>query len=76
MKRWNLWYLTSGALQLSCVIHILLDWFRYNDTLNSAPFSVTVLVNVVSFGIPAAVCFLFGLYLEKKRKDDSHEKRN
>lgn len=73
MKRWNLWYLVSGILQLSCVIHTLLDWFRYTDALNSAPFSVTILVNLVVFGIPAAACFLIGLYLERKRKDDSHE---
>ena len=73
MKRWNLWYLVSGILQLSCVIHILLDWQRYSDSLNSAPFSVTILVNLVFSGIPAAVCFLIGLYLERKRKDDSHE---
>ena len=73
MRRWNRWYLASGILQLSCCICILLEWFRYSDTLNSAPFSLTVWVNVVGFGIPAAVCFLIGLYLEKKRKDDSHE---
>ena len=76
MRRWNLWYLASGILQLLCCIHILLEWFRYSSTLNSAPFSVTVWVNVVCFGVPAAACFLIGLYCEKRRKDDSHEKRN
>ena len=76
MKQWNLWYLASGILQVACVVHISLEWLRYSDTLNSAPFSLTVWVNVVGFGIPAAGCFLIGLYLEKKRKDDSHEERN
>ena len=73
MKRWNLWYLISGILQLSCVIHILIDWLRYCDSLNSAPFSLIVWVNVLCFGVPAAVGFLIGLYWEKRRKDDSHE---
>lgn len=72
MKRWNLWYLASGIVQVVCVVHILLEWQRYSETLNSAPFSVTILVNAVYFGIPAAIFFLIGLYLEK-RKDDSHE---
>lgn len=76
MRRWNFWYLVSGIMQLTCCACILLEWFRYSDTRNSAPFSLTVWVNAAVFGIPAAVCFLFGLYLEKKRKDDSHEKRN
>ena len=73
MRRWNLWYLASGIIQVSCVIRILLEWYRYSHTLNSAPFSVTILVNAVFFGVPAAIIFLIGLYLEKKRKDDSHE---
>ena len=30
MKRWNLWYLASGILQVACVVHILLDRFCYN----------------------------------------------
>ena len=46
---------------------------RYSETLNSAPFSVTILVNGVCFGIPAAILFLIGLFLEMKRKDDSYE---
>ena len=66
MKRWNLWYLASGILQVACVIRVILEWLRYNDVLNSAPFSVTILVNAVFLGVPAAVCFLIGLYLQKK----------
>ena len=66
MKRWNLWYLTSGVLQLACVVRIFIEWRQYSDALNSAPFSVTILVNAVGFGIPAAVCFLIGLFEEKK----------
>ena len=73
MKRWNLWYLASGIVQVACVVHILLEWRRYSEALNSAPFSVTILVNGVCFGIPAAILFLIGLFLEIKRKDDSHE---
>ena len=73
MRRWNQWYLASGILQLSCVSRILLEWHRYSDSLNSAPFSLRILVNLVYFGVPAAILFLIGLYLEKKRKDDSNE---
>ena len=71
MKRWNFWYLASGIVQVTCIVRILLEWRMYSETLNSAPFSVTILVNAVCFGISAAILFLVGLFLEMKRKDDS-----
>ena len=37
------------------------------------PLFCTILVNGVCFGIPAAILFLIGLFLEMKRKDDSYE---
>ena len=73
MKQWNLWYLASGIVQVACAVQILLEWRRYSEALNSTPFSVTILVNGVCFGIPAAILFLIGLFLEMKRKDDSYE---
>ena len=66
MRRWNLWYLASGILQTCCVMRILLEWQRYSDSLNSAPLSVTILVNAVCFGIPGVIFFLIGLYEETK----------
>ena len=74
----HIWFLASGILQIACCIDLLTAWFRYSEVLNSAPFSVTVLVDVVSFGVPAAVCFLIGLYFERrtKGKEDSYENRN
>ena len=43
-----------------------MEWQRYSDSLNSAPFSVTILVNAVYFGIPGVIFFLIGLYEETK----------
>ena len=37
-----------------------LDWHTYNTTLNSAPFRLWVLVNVIYFLLPAAVLAIIG----------------
>ncbi|MGM9660259.1 MAG: hypothetical protein ACI3WQ_06640 [Faecousia sp.] len=76
MKKWNKWYLASGILQLLCCIHILLEWLCASNALTAVPFSLRACVSVIGFGIPAAICFLIGFHLEKKRKDDSHENGN
>ena len=45
---------------------VIVDWFRYNTTLNSAPFYVVVIVDAITFLLPAAICFALHLILKPK----------
>ena len=68
----RLMFWISGILLGTGCIHLYLDWIHYNVTLNSAPFSLWILTNGVSFGIPAFCCLIIGLVIKrrKKRKDE------
>ena len=61
-------YGISGLLVLGFIVNTIIDYSRYNSTLNSAPFSVWILVNAIYFVIPAAVAFVIGLIVGKKAK--------
>ena len=61
-------YGLSGLLVLGFIVNTIIDYSRYNSTLNSAPFSVWVLVNAIYFVLPAAIVLVVGLVLGKKRK--------
>ena len=73
-KLYQYWFAGAGIFALCGCIHLLFDWIRYNNTLNSAPFSVWILMNLLGFGSAAAVCLIVGWILWKKsknRKDDT-----
>lgn len=61
-------YTLSGLFSLGFVIHTLLDYSRYNTTLNSAPFYIWVIVNAVYFLFPAMIAFIAGALLKKREK--------
>lgn len=61
-------YGVSVLLFLGFVVKTIVDYSRYNSTLNSAPFSVWVLVNALYFVIPAAIALVVGLIIRKKQK--------
>ena len=44
----------------------IVDYTRYSDTLNSAPFYVWILANALYFIIPAILVFAVGLVMKKK----------
>ena len=72
-KTFQLWYNAAGIFLICGCIHLFFDWLKYNDTLNSAPFSLWILVNAIGFGGAAALCLIIGRILQKKdtkRKDD------
>ena len=60
----------SIALLLGFVIKTIVDYFRYSTTLNSAPFYIWIIVNMVYFIIPAIIVFIVGIILKKKTKTD------
>ena len=48
------------------VIKTILDYQYYQSTLNSAPFEVWILVNVVELILPAVICLLTSVILKHK----------
>ena len=64
----HLLYGASALMVLGFCIHTLVDYCRYNDTLNSAPFYIWVCVNAMYWLIPALLAFLSGLIVGKKEK--------
>ena len=58
-------YALSVLLILGFLINTILDYSRYNSTLNSAPFSLWIMVNAIYFLVPAMIAFIIGLVLKK-----------
>ncbi len=48
------------------VIKTIKDYQYYQSTLNSAPFEVWILVNVVELILPAIICLLTSVILKHK----------
>lgn len=81
MKKIPAWKILYGAavlMVLGFCVHIGVDYYQYNTTLNSAPFWVCILVNGLLYLIPAALAFLAGFIAKKKlcKKENPHDKRS
>ena len=62
------WCNIASLVLIACfVIKTVLDYNKYSSTLNSAPFSLWMLVNAVYFVLPALIVFIIGIVLKKKR---------
>ena len=59
--------LVSLVLVIVFVIKSIADYNQYSTTLNSAPFSVWILVNALYLIIPAIVMFVIGFIMKKKQ---------
>lgn len=57
----------SIALVIIFAVKNIADYIVYSNTLNSAPFWVCILVNSLYCLIPAAILFLIGFLIKKKR---------
>ena len=71
MKRKNiskLLYILAVFLLVVFCVCLGVDYYHYNTTLNSAPFSVWVLVRGVEFGLPAIIAFFVAYFLQRKDK--------
>lgn len=58
--------IVSVILMIAFVIKSIVDYTQYSTTLNSAPFSVWVLVNALYMVIPAIVVFVIGFIVKKQ----------
>ena len=63
-------YGLSVLLVVGFIINTIIDYSRYNSTLNSAPFYLRIIVNAIYFIIPAIIAFVVGLVIKKKTKTD------
>ena len=61
--------IASIILLLCFVISTVTGYMRYSATLNSAPFSVWVLVDAIYFIVPALLLFVVGMILRKRWKE-------
>ena len=43
---------------------VIVDWIRYNTSLNSAPFYIWIIVDAAAFFLPAAISFAAHLYFK------------
>ena len=71
MKKINgvtLCYGLSALLFVAFMISTMIDYSRYNRTLNSAPFYIWIVVNAIYFLLPAVVAFIIGVALKKKQQ--------
>ena len=66
MKGHKLLYGASVLMVLGFCIDTALGWYKYNTTLNSAPFWVWVLVDGALWLLPALVAFIAG-FVAKRR---------
>ena len=53
---------------LMFAIHVTVDYLQYSSTLNSAPFTVWILVDGMLWLIPAALAFAAGIVAKKRMK--------
>ena len=63
-------YSLSVLLVIGFIINTIIDYSRYNSTLNSAPFYLWIIVNAICFIVPAIIALIVGLVIKKKTKTD------
>lgn len=73
MKKLNgakICYGLSVILFVGFIIHTIIDYGRYNSTLNSAPFYIWIVLNAIYFIVPAIIALIVGLVIQKKARKD------
>lgn len=59
--------IVSIILWIAFIIKSIADYSQYSSTLNSAPFSLWVLVNALFLIVPAIIIFVIGTIIKKKQ---------
>ena len=66
MRGVKLLYGASVLMVIGFVIQLLIDYHKYNTTLNSAPFWIWIVVDALVWLLPALLAFLAGIIVSKK----------
>ena len=68
-KIYKIFYVLAIISAALFVIFTAIDSFKYDSTLNSAPFYVFAFVRCIEFIIPAAVFAVVGFILNRRSKN-------
>lgn len=68
IKKSKTFFILGGILILVFILKNPLDYLVYSNTLNSAPFWVTILVNGIYFLIPGLLALFCGWLFYRKGK--------
>ena len=71
MKKLNgakICYGLSVLLFIGFIINTIIDYARYNSTLNSAPFYLQIIVSAICFIVPAIIVLIVGMIMKRKQK--------
>ena len=66
MKGHKLLYGASALMVQGFCIAVAVGWYKYNTTLNSAPFWVWIAVDAMIWLIPALIAFVAGFVARRK----------
>ena len=66
MKGHKLLYGASALMVLGCLIHICIDYGKYQKSFTSAPFWVWIVADALLWLIPAAIAAVAGFVAKKK----------
>ena len=69
MKKENIYkvlYVVSIFLVIGFVIRLGVDYFKYNNISNSAPFYAFIIERVIEFIIPSIIVFIVAKVVKKK----------
>lgn len=68
INRITMCYALSVVLFLGFIVNTIIDYDRYNSTLNSAPFYIWIFMNMIYFIVPAIIALIVGIFIKKKQK--------
>lgn len=69
MKKENIYkflYTVSIFLIIGFTIRLSVDYFKYDNLNNSAPFYTFIIVRIIEFIIPSIIVFIVGKVMKKK----------
>lgn len=61
-------YTLSILLFLGFIIKSIVDYSQYKSTLNSAPFYIWIIANIVYFIVPAIIALIVGIVIKNKQR--------
>ena len=66
MKGHKLLYGASALMVLGCLIHICIDYGKYQSSFTSAPFWIWIVSDALLWLLPAAIAAIAGFVAKKK----------
>lgn len=69
MKKENIYkflYLISILLIVGAIIRLFVDYIKYDDINNSAPFYILIIERIFEFILPSIILFIVGKIMKKK----------